>query len=411
MIEHFIPVRRTELMELLCAEPDLKPDEALQFRHLGRLLAAHCQFEHYRLLERLKSAYAGFDPDSDTRDVLRISAAERDRQVVDLLIDFAWVMRRANYRRLNAAQIEPALDAASPFGLQTVVDFKIFERLTIFTRGAGIDRRRCRRLHRLYRAEEVEVPVWERLVMVMKLRPHPRLDPRVRTDRLYLQIFKNIPRVDINMLLPGARVRMSKLDRGKIGFPFISGLALAVYNIADDLLPYLFRTVANPTMLLWGLATGAFTYGTRSVYSYLATRQRYNLNLTQILYFQNLDTNAGVLFRVLDDAQEQECRELLLGYYFLWRHAGANGLPSNVLVELIERFVHNRAEVPVHFEINDALAKLERHGLLEKAEHGHRALPIAAAIRHLEGAWSNCLNADPATVGRARLESVPEYSL
>ena len=320
-------------------------------------------------------------------------------------------MARANFCRLSPDQIEVALQSASPWGLHTEVDFKIFERLTIYVRGDAVDRRPCRRLRRLYRAEEVDVPVWQRLVMIMKLRDHPRLDPRVRSDKVYLQVFKNIPKVDISMLLPGARVCMSKLDRGKIGFPILSGLALAVYNIADDILPYLFRTVTNPTMLLWGLATGAFTYGTRSYYSYLSTRQRYNLNLTQVLYFQNLDTNAGVLFRVLDEAQEQECRELLLGYYFLWRHAGENGLPDNVLVELIERFVHNRAEAPVSFEIKDALRKLERHGLLEPARHGCRAVPIAAAIRQLEDAWAGCLHADPANLGRDRPATMPEFSL
>ena len=60
-------------------------------------------------------------------------------------------------------------------------------------------------------------------------------------------------------------------------------------------------------------------YGMRSFYGYLQTKQKYQLNLTESLYYQNLDNNAGVLTRLLDEAEEQENREAALAYFFLWR--------------------------------------------------------------------------------------------
>jgi len=39
--------------------------------------------------------------------------------------------------------------------------------------------------------------------------------------------------------------------------------------------------------------------------------------LTQNLYFKNLDNNAGVFYRLLNDAEEEECKEALLAYYIL----------------------------------------------------------------------------------------------
>src|SRR5437868_3174186 len=46
---------------------------------------------------------------------------------------------------------------------------------------------------------------------------------------------------------------------------------------------------------------------------------------TRSLYFQTLDSNAGVLMRLLDEAEEQECRETLLAYFCLWKYAPAQG--------------------------------------------------------------------------------------
>src|SRR5262249_35048730 len=157
------PLRRNELVDLLCAE--LTAEDAGLFRELVRLLSALCQFEHYRLLERLKVAYATFDPDTDTHSTARLSAEERDRRFVELLGAFAWVMERATFTGLGPSEIEPALHGASDWGLYTDVDFHVFERLVIYARGDTIDRRQRRRLRGLYRTEDVDVPVWQRLVM------------------------------------------------------------------------------------------------------------------------------------------------------------------------------------------------------------------------------------------------------
>ena len=41
-----------------------------------------------------------------------------------------------------------------------------------------------------------------------------------------MKLFKDIPRQDLDMLLPGTRFRMTLLDRGKILLPTLSGLAI-----------------------------------------------------------------------------------------------------------------------------------------------------------------------------------------
>src|SRR5436190_7861874 len=106
MIDHFIPIRLGELIDLLCAEPDLPAADREAFRHFCRLLTAHSIFEYTRLLERVKSAYAPFDPESDTVSLVRWGSEERQKMVVELLEDFAMLMERADYQRLSSGEID-----------------------------------------------------------------------------------------------------------------------------------------------------------------------------------------------------------------------------------------------------------------------------------------------------------------
>ena len=113
-------------------------------------------------------------------------------------------------------------------------------------------------------------------------------------------------------------------------------------------------------LAVMGLVGGTIGYGVRSFYGYLRTKEKYQLNLTESLYYQNLDNNAGVMFRLIDEAEQQEHREALLGYFFLWRQAGQSGLTAGELDGAIEAYLSEQVGRPIDFEVADALAKLER---------------------------------------------------
>ena len=131
-------------------------------------------------------------------------------------------------------------------------------------------------------------------------------------------------------------------------------------------------------------------YGIRSFYGYLNTKQKYQLNLTQSLYYQNLDNNAGALYRLLDEAEEQENREAILAYFFLWRKAPASGWSAEELDHSIEAFLEPHAGRKIDFEVDDALAKLERLLLIEPCPGGKwKARDMEAATTILERAWSS----------------------
>src|SRR5262249_6070337 len=155
----------------------------------------------------------------------------------------------------------------------------------------------------LFQPQPVEVPIFRRLVLVLKLKPGRLSGPGVSSEHVYLKLFKDIPRIDVDMLLPGARVKLFLLDRGKIGVGLLSGIATMAWRLSSDLWHFLQHLVLSDTAL-WGLTAGTLGYGYKSYYDYQQTRQSYHLNLTQSLYFQNLDSNAGVITRLFDEAAD-----------------------------------------------------------------------------------------------------------
>src|SRR6202007_3349637 len=117
-------------------------------------------------------------------------------------------------------------------------------------------------------------------------------------------------------------------------------------------------------------------YAYRSYYSYRTKRQAYILQLVRSLYFKTLDGNTGVLMRLFDEAEEQECRETYLAYYCLWRYAPPQGWTSEQLDDYVELYLEQHANLKVDFEIGDALAKLERLKIVYKSGNAYRAVPI-----------------------------------
>ncbi len=69
-----------------------------------------------------------------------------------------------------------------------------------------------------------------------------------------------------------------------------------------------------------------------------------------------MDNNAGVIYRLLDDAEESECKESLLAYYFLL--AAQQPLSAQELDQRIEVWFSQRWQYQLDFDIDDALQKL-----------------------------------------------------
>jgi hypothetical protein len=392
--EQHIPLSKAELLARLFDVAKLSEADRSKFESFAQILSAVIHHEYHFRLEKLKQAYWQFDPDGGSRASSRTPSPERDSACNALFAEIVSLFERANYRRLSRAELDEALDSMSEVGVRLDVELAAFQRLEVFVRGDTTARRTRRYLKNLYRRCEIDVPTYDRLVVAFHPHESRRIGEHGKSEHVYLKMFKNIPKMDLEMLLPGTRVRMSLLDQGRIILPAVSGVALTVYKILQGALVLAFAGVYGMLALL-GIVGGTIGYGVRSFVGYLRTKDKHQLYLTRSLYFQNLDNNQGVLFRALDEAEDQDFREAMLAYFLLWQRlvvSASNGAVDGVSLEDLdaeaESFVRAATNCDVDFEIGDALTKLQHWQLVEKRpEDRWRAKPLEEAIALLDRRW------------------------
>jgi hypothetical protein len=387
--EHFIPLRKAELTRLL-ADQEADADRRQQFLRLCALLEALFHHQYHEYLEVLKQLYEPFNPDSVTRELRTLTDQQREAVIPDLFERFTHLLERANYRHLSRQEIERVVGIASDWGLRLQVDFQRFERLEVFVCGDISQQRTRKHWRNLYRPQPVSVPLYQRLVMIFRLRDtdepgrrQEEVDPRW----VYIKMFKNIPKQDVDMLLPGSKFKMSPLDYGRVMLPTLSGLAIVAFRLFQGALLLVFAGIYGMLAFL-GLVGGTLGYAFRSVMGYLRTKDKYRLVLTRRLYYQNLDNNAGVFFRILDNAEEQEFREAVLAYAMLDRRARPDGWDAERLDQEAEDWLSDVLSMSIDFEVHDALDKLDRLGCATRTEDGRwQALPLTEALATLTRRW------------------------
>jgi Protein of unknown function (DUF3754) len=405
--EHFIPLRKAELVKLLADDRSLSVEERQQFLELCKLVGSTIHFHYHQKLEELKEAYFCLDPDVDERTREPSNPPHENRQAAVVLDKFGELMERANFHKLSQEEIYSSLASASHWGLNLKLDFKTFERLDVYARGDVLGKRAVRTWRNWYREVTVDVPTFQRLAVAFRLAPAS--DGAAEAHRpIAMKLFKNIPKVDLEMLLPGTRVKMTLFDQGKILIPTLSGLGLALFKLFTKAFATALAGFSGMLGFLILLA-GTIGYGVKAFMGYLNTKDKYQLSLTRSLYFQNLDNNAGVFFRLLDEAEEQEFREAVLAWWLLWRQAGGDddgGWTAKQIDRAAEKLLRERCKLKVDFEIEDALDKLRRMKLIEALPGGKwRTVAISAALYELDRAWDSFFTY-PGEIGGAARDAV-----
>lgn len=407
----FIPLRHMDLRTKLEAEFSVEGDELDEFKELCARLQAIFHVEHLSALLHLEELYDSLDPDSQFIDIQSISP-EQKRQTANALLDrLSELLYSAHYKRLTQEELEQAIEIGCQWGVQLDVDFDLFERLEIFARGYQTVVVSRRQWQNFFREETIELPEFQRLIMAFRMKPESneenakkkkRNDQSLESKYVYLKTFKNIPETDLEILLPGSKVRLTKLDRAKILLPTLSGMAFTIYKIARGAL-VLSLAFTLDKLFGWVILLGASGgYVFKSVLSYFRTKNKYQFGLTESLYLKNLDNNSGVIYRILNEAEEQELCEAILAFTFLSKHPSSqpDGLTETELDDMVEAFLIRVTDVDVDFEVHDALGKLKRLGLAHVNSRGKWSVTgIHEATDYLNQNWTALFESRAKSVG------------
>jgi hypothetical protein len=114
-------------------------------------------------------------------------------------------------------------------------------------------------------------------------------------------------------------------------------------------------------------------------------KRRFMKALAENLSFKNLDNNGGVFHHLIDAAEEEEFKEALLAYLFLLQKDA--GLTRRQLDAAVESWLAGDWDCSIDFEVDDALAKLERWGIVRREKDRLRVLALPEANARLDSLW------------------------
>jgi len=395
----FIPYRKHDIVEM-CLQDMLLRGQDDDFRQLCHIIGSVFHFEFHQISESLKDSYAPIDPDADTR-VYEKTARISSLNFTDLLRN---LLQKANYEPISKADLNQALTESSLFKIRLQVNFDEFSEVLLFCRGESIRKETVSRWMGLG-AKTIEFTHYERVVVYIRFKedyePSKGQFPSCKPGSSLLKLFQNVPKADLEMLFPNTCVRMRLLDKLLIGIPAVvsGGIVLttklgASLVLLGSLFGFWLGLTSQPVELnktaLMVLSAGlvALTgYLWKQFNSFKNRKMRFMQALTQNLYFKNLDNNAGVFHRLVDDAEEEECKEAIMAYYFLL----ISDVPMSK-VELdrkIESWLLTKWDCAIDFEIDDALDKLLRLGLIQDVNGMLTATSIEAGIEKLGQRWGD----------------------
>ncbi|MDP3692190.1 TMEM143 family protein [Bradyrhizobium sp.] len=409
----FIPLRKADLIDGLMAAGQLDDAGQAGFRQFARQLAGILHYQYFEQLELLREAYFHFDPEVDPQTCS--VAADFEAAYRRLSEEFVRILTEANFIEIAHDEIIRAFDEHALVRVKIKAPVGDYRDVRMFRRGS----------HRKtievplwwgFRRRRIEVDIYDDVVMMVATRPGgdmptdarkprwggKRSGPKIRGGAVLFKYFRHIARADLEALFPNVRVVMSLWDQLTLGVPavvggipiliklastltilfFVAGFYLGVHSTIGD------NDMEQALVALGGLfALGAFMLRQRGNFhrqSLLHQKQ-----VTDNIYYRNVNNNSGIFNYLIGEAEEQEWKEALLAYYCLI--VAPQPVTRAALDAGIDELLLRRFAFSADFEIGEALTRLQRLGLLCESGGKLSALPLPGAIERLEAAWAQLL--------------------
>ena len=388
--ERFIPVTRFALLDRLTAPTAWPAGQAKEARRFFRYLDHWRRQQYNAQLNELEETYEPFSPDSDLLMTRAFTPDERAVMQARVIEGMTRILNQANYVRIDHNDVEQILTRESAYGLDLQVDLDVFEEVLLFYRGASSKRDNRRRWQKFYLREQFDIPLFQRLFLLFKLKPTEErvlelmqtkklsrreaeklvkrerdgMPPEVKENCIYMKLFKNIPRSDLEMIFPNTRVRFRFFDKLRLGATAGGGLGLGLFGAAGKIA----LLATNPIAAL-GALVGLGGIAFRQSVNFMNQKQRYMVVMAQNLYFHAMADNRGVMLKLAARAAEEDIKEEMLLYSVLTKEsARRQDIPD--IDAAIEQYLAASFGVSVDFDISDALERLIGDGLVVEHPDG-----------------------------------------
>jgi hypothetical protein len=418
--DQFIPVRKIDIVEALIADGGLSGERAQEnFRRLCQLLGAVFHYEFFDTLEALRDDYHFFNPELDPNGWCDADKLQRAR--ADLGERLAAVLKNANYVPVSLEEVTQTPTAGHFVRVTVETPMDDYNEVAFFRRGHHKETTVVSQWLGL-RKQIQERWVYDNVVLTVVVKNDAELSKKqrkrfersqFRAGSILIKYFRNIAPGDLKMLLPRVRVVMSLFDKLTIAVPAVAGAVPLVINLLP-LLTVMFlvggfylgvnSSVRDEDVLkafvALTLVAGLGGLVMRQRLKYERLSLKYQKEISDHFYFRNVSNNAGIFDYIVGTAEEQECKETFLAYYFLL--TAPEPPDQDTLDRKIEKWLADTFHVEVDFEVDDALGKLQRLGLLRRDNGELTVLAVEEALQVLDERWDNIFQYANQAAGAAR---------
>ncbi len=382
--EAFIPYRRSDIIKLCLEDGQLNSSDRKKFQEFCQILSAYYHFRFHHMLEVVKDNYVPFNPNQNFQTLNQLTLEKYDEMESKLVDAFHHILERANYISLPELTIKRALNQKSLIDLKTEVNFDDFDRCLCYYRGDTSKKLSMKKFF-FWRSIKI-IETFERIVLLIKFKEaayfHTKKlkinNLKFSPGKMYVYFYKNIPKLDIDLLFPNVTTSMTWKDRFLFGIPAIGAAIplilrtlpnillliaaiLFAFNAQSlvkdlnierykvrDVMPVLVATLSL------GIALGGFAFKQYSQYK--SKKIKFQKNVSDTLFFRNLANNDSVFHMLIDLAEEEECKEIILVYYHLL--TSPTPLTPNQLDYRIETWMEKKFGIKINFDIHGPLDNL-----------------------------------------------------
>jgi hypothetical protein len=275
------------------------------------------------------------------------------------------------------------------------VDFSHFDYYEIHYQGSRTEKQKIKTWNPFVK-KEVEFEIFDNIVFFFKVKNDEFFQsnnikkiPGV-PGKIYLKFLCNIPKSDLEMIFPNPRPQMNIIHKLKIFVPLIIGL---YFLLKKTVIPFLLSSSSSPIQEVFSfgfiallIAIGGYIF--KSYNKYINVVQRFLSEITQSLYFKDRGNNQGVFSMLIDLAEEQECKEAMMAYYFLLK--SNSKLSEKELDDTIEEWMEKKHKTKIDFEVDDAIKKLAELNLMDCDKNGIlTVVNLEEALVKLDYRWDN----------------------
>jgi len=405
--DQFIPVRKEDLLSALIKQGDLAdPAECELFWRFARTLRTICHYEYSETLDRLRNDYYYFSP--EVAGHVAANRAKSDCAYDDLIRSLDKVLKDANFEELPHDDVTDA-HRKRTVSVEVKAEHDDFREVRFYKRGRHVEQLEVSGWFGL-RRRKVETEVFDDIVLVVAMKTQAEIGSRrelrilrrrkIVPGSVLLKYFHNIACGDLYALFPNARVVMSNFDKAFLGVPAIAGgIPILIKLYATISVLFLVAgiyfggtgSVADADMkealaaLMGIVALGGFAV--QQWLKYQHRTLKYHMELTENIYFRNVNNNAGIFDYLIGTAEDQATKEAALAYHFIRKAQAA--LTTAEVAGRVETWLAKNFAVNVDFKIANALETLNRFGLVQREGERLFVTPLELSIAQLHEVWNN----------------------